>query len=176
MVLAILLIVLGLLAITFPFLTSIGVTRVVAWLLIISGLVQFVHAFQSTGIGHIVWKLLIVVFYYAVGVRLLLRPFLGLAGLTLALAVLFLSKSVVDTATYFSMRKSGVSGWILVDGIVTLLLSLMIWNGWPATSLWVLGTLVGIGMVWTGITRLIMALASRNLQRGDRPFQERRAA
>jgi uncharacterized membrane protein HdeD (DUF308 family) len=66
----------------------------------------------------------------------------------------------------------------MVDGIVTLLLSLMIWSRWPAGSLWVAGTLVGIGMVWTGITRLMMALAFRNNYRdkGEGSSEGRRAA
>jgi len=176
--LSILLIIFGFLAITFPFFTSIGTGQVVGWLLLIGGLVQFVHAFQSTGIGHVVWKLLIAALYIVAGAYLLSHPVLGLAALTLALAAFFFAKSMVDMAAYFSTRKSGVSGWILVDGIVTLLLSLMIWSRWPAGSLWVAGTLVGIGMVWTGVTRLMMALAFRNHYRckGEGSSEGRRAA
>jgi uncharacterized membrane protein HdeD (DUF308 family) len=145
---------------------------------LIGGLVQFVHAFQSTGIGHVVWKLLIAALYIVAGAYLLSHPVLGLAALTLALAAFFFAKSMVDMAAYFSTRKSGVSGWILVDGIVTLLLSLMIWSRWPAGSLWVAGTLVGIGMVWTGVTRLMMALAFRNhySDKGEGSSEGRRAA
>jgi uncharacterized membrane protein HdeD (DUF308 family) len=176
--LSILLIIFGVLAITFPFFTSIGAGQVVGWLLLIGGLAQFVHAFQSTGIGHIVWKLLIAVFYFVAGAYLLTHPILGLAALTLALAAFFFAKSMVDVAAYFSTRNSGASGWILVDGIVTLLLGLMIWSRWPAGSLWVAGMLVGIGMVWTGVTRLMMALAFRNNYRdqADRSSEGRRAA
>jgi len=176
--LSILLIIFGFLAITFPFFTSIGTGQVVGLLLLIGGLVQFVQAFQSTGIGHIVWKLVIAAFYFVAGAYLLSHPVLGLAALTLALAAFFFAKSMVDVAAYFSTRKSGASGWILVDGIVTLLLSLMIWSRWPAGSLWVAGTLVGIGMVWTGVTRLMMALAFRNhySDKGEGSSEGRRAA
>jgi uncharacterized membrane protein HdeD (DUF308 family) len=142
------------------------------------GLVQCIHAFQSKGIGHIVWKLLVAVFYVAAGAYLIARPALGLASLTLALAIFFTAEGVVDVVAYLSTRKSGGSAWMLLDGIVTLALGLMIWNRWPGTSLWVIGTLVGINMLMTGITRLMMAVAARKLlkDRGDSPLRERWAA
>ena len=66
-----------------------------------------------------------------------------------------------------------VPAWLatLLGSIVTLLLGVMIWNRWPAGSLWVIGTLVGISIVMTGITRLMMALAFRKLltEHGDSP-------
>jgi uncharacterized membrane protein HdeD (DUF308 family) len=176
--LSILLIIFGFLAITLPTATSIGVALLIGWLVLIGGLVQFIHAFQSKGIGHIVWKLLVAVFYLAAGAYLIARPALGLASLTLALAIFFAAEGVVDVVAYFSTRKSGGSAWMLLDGVVTLVLGLMIWNRWPVTSLWVIGTLVGISMLMTGITRLMMAVAARKLlkDRRDSPLPERWAA
>lgn len=176
--LSILLIIFGFLAIVLPAATSIGVALMIGWLVLFGGLVQLIHAFQSKGIGNIVWKLLVAAFYLMAGVYLIARPALGLAGLTLALAIFFVAEGVVDVIAYFSTRKSGASGWMLLDGIVTLILGFMIWNRWPATSLWVIGTLVGISMLMTGITRLMMAVAVRKLFRdlGDSPVHERRAA
>src|ERR1035437_5574791 len=60
---AILLIVFGFLAIALPFATSWGVVVVIAWLVIFSGGFQFIHAFQSQGVGHILWKLLGAILY-----------------------------------------------------------------------------------------------------------------
>ena len=67
---------------------------------------------------------------------------------------------------------------MLVNGIVALVLGFMVWNRWPATSLWFLGTLVGITLFLAGMTRLMMALAVRKLlgDPGSSPFHERRAA
>ena len=48
---------------------------------------------------------------------------------------------------------------MLFDGVVTLILGFMIWNRWPIGSLWVIGTLVGVSMIMTGMTRLMMTLA-----------------
>jgi uncharacterized membrane protein HdeD (DUF308 family) len=176
--LSILLIIFGFLAITLPVATSIGFALAIGWLVFFGGLVQLVHAFQSKGIGHIVWKLLVAAFYLAAGAYLIARPALGLAGLTLALAIFFVAEGVVDVIAYFSTRKSDGSAWMLLDGIVTLVLGLMIWNRWPGTSLWVLGTLVGINMLMTGISRLMMAVAVQRVLKdhSDSPLHERRAA
>jgi len=51
----------------------------------------------------------------------------------------------------------------LFDGIVTLILGVLVWKQWPSSSLWVIGTLVGISMVFTGTTRLMIGLAARRL-------------
>jgi uncharacterized membrane protein HdeD (DUF308 family) len=176
---SIVLIILGLLAIALPAAASVGVVFVIGWLLLFDGVAQVVHAFQSQGIGHMVWKLLVAVLYLLAGAYLIARPGLGVAGLTLALAIFFFAEGVVDVAAYFSTRQSGGSGWMLLDGIVTLVLGLLIWKQWPFSSLWVIGTLLGISMLMTGTTRLMMALAVRRLlrDRGERPpFQERGAA
>jgi len=159
--LSILLIICGLLAIMLPVAMSFGVIILVAWLLIIGGVVQFVHAFSCKGIGHIVWKLLVAVCYVITGIYLRIHPLIGVATLTLVLAVFLAAEGLVDIFGYISTRKSGVSGWLLFDGIITLLLGVMIWRQWPSGSLWVIGTLAGINMMMTGFTRLMLTMAVR---------------
>jgi uncharacterized membrane protein HdeD (DUF308 family) len=175
---SILLIILGFIAIASPIASSIGAALVIGWLVLISGLVQLVHAFQSKGIGHIVWKLMVAAFYFAAGIYMIGRPVLELAGLTLVLAIFFCAVGVADIIAWFSTRKSGGSGWMLLNGIITLVLGFIIWNRWPATSLWLLGTLVGISLFMAGMTRLMMTLAVRKLlsDPGSSPYHERRAA
>ena len=58
---------------------------------------------------------------------------------------------------------SAGSGWLLVDGIVTLLLAVMIWSTWPSSAAWVVGTLIGISMLFSGITRLMLSVAVRRV-------------
>jgi uncharacterized membrane protein HdeD (DUF308 family) len=54
-------------------------------------------------------------------------------------------------------------GWLLFDGILTLILALMIWKAWPAGSELVVAILVGISMLFSGISRLMLSLAARHL-------------
>lgn len=175
--LSIVLIIFGLLAIALPIISSLGVAIVIGWLAIFAGIAQLVHAFQSKGIGHIVWKILVAVFYLVAGASLIARPALGAAGLSLVLGIFLIAEGIADVIAYFATRKSGSSLWMLLDGIITLALGFMIWNHWPSGSLWIIGTFVGISMVMTGISRLMMALAVRRLAShiADRPLQERAA-
>jgi len=162
---AIVLIIFGFLAIALPFATSWGVVVVLAWLIIFSGAFQFVHAFQSQGVGPILWKLLVAILYLVVGIYLLLNPLLGVAAFTLALAIFFVLEGIFDLVAYSKVRQLSGSGWILFDGIVTLILGILVWRQWPSSSLWVIGTLVGISMIFTGTTRLMLSLAARKLTR-----------
>jgi uncharacterized membrane protein HdeD (DUF308 family) len=170
-------IIFGVLAITLPIISSLAVAIVIGWLVIFAGAAQLVHAFQSKGIGHIAWKILVAAFYLVAGANLIARPALGAAGLSLVLGIFLIAEGIADVIAYFAMRKSGSSLWMLLDGIITLALGFMIWNHWPSGSLWIIGTFVGISMVMTGITRLMMALAVRKLASDidDRPLWERAA-
>src|SRR5262245_19732902 len=169
-ILAIILIVLGLLAITLPTATSIGAVKVLAWLIIFDGFVQLVYAFQSEGVGRIGCDVLVFYLYLVGGAYLLANPLLGIAGLTLMLAIFFSAEGVMDLIGYFTMRRIDRSEWLLLHGIASLILGLMIWRRWPSDSLWVIGTIVGISMFISGFSRLFMALEARRHARdvGDR--------
>jgi uncharacterized membrane protein HdeD (DUF308 family) len=176
--LAIVLIFLGALAIALPLATSLVVVIVIGWLILLSGATQLVHAFQSKGIGHTIWKLLVGVFYLLVGIYLISHPGLGMLGATLTLAIFFFAEGLTDLVAYFSTHKTGRSSWLLLDSVVTVALGIMIWNRWPLISFWILGVFAGINMLMTGVTRLMMALAVSKLTRGEsiHPIQQNRAA
>jgi uncharacterized membrane protein HdeD (DUF308 family) len=159
--LAVVLIVFGMLAIALPAFVSVGVVRVLAWLLLFDGAAQLVYAFRSEGVGSIVWKIVVAVLYIGAGIYLLTHPLLAVAGLTLVLGIFFCIEGVTDVFAYLFGPKTAGSKWLLLHGVVTLFLGLIIWRRWPYTSFWVIGTLVGISMVVTGVTRLMMALGER---------------
>jgi uncharacterized membrane protein HdeD (DUF308 family) len=160
---AIVIIILGFLAIALPLATSVGVVVVVAWLILLAGGFQLIHAFQSKGVGSTVWKIVVALLYLIVGIYFLLNPLLAVAGVTLALAVFFVVEGVMDLVIYFQNRKTAGSGWILFNGVVTLILGVMVWRQWPSSSGWLIGTLVGISMIMTGTTRLMLSLAARRV-------------
>jgi uncharacterized membrane protein HdeD (DUF308 family) len=160
---AVMLMIFGLLAIALPLVTSFGVVLVIGWLLILSSVIQALHAFQSKGIGNIFWKFAVALLYLLVGIYFLSHPLLGVVTLTLAIGIFFLAEAAIDFAAYFRVRKLHGSRWILFDGIGTLILGLLIWRQWPSSSAWAIGTLVGISMLMTGTTRLMITLAARRL-------------
>ena len=80
---------------------------------------------------------------------------------TFALIFFLVAQGLITIFAYFRTRRVGASGWVLFDGIVTLILGLMIWRHWPNGSLGVIGLLIGINMVITGTTRLMLSLTVR---------------
>lgn len=159
------LILLGMLAVGSPFLAAVAVNAVLAWLIVFAGVVHVIFAFHARGVGSVLWKLLVGVAYVAFGMYLLARPALGVASLTLVLASLFLIVGVLDIVEFFRARALKGSGWILLDGVVTLLLGLLIYAHWPSSSAWAVGTLVGVSMIIGGVTRVMVSLAVRRAAR-----------
>ncbi len=155
------LIVLGVLAVGSPALAAVAVNAVIAWLIVLAGAVHLSLAFYAHRAGSVLWKLLVGLAYIFFGVYLIAHPSLGVVSLTLVLASLFLVEGIFDIALFFQMRTIGGSGWILADGIITLALGLMIYLQWPSSSSWAIGTLVGVSLIVSGVTRLMLSLAVR---------------
>lgn len=168
----------GTLAIMLPIASSIGVGRFVGWLMVFDSVAQGIHAFRSKGIGRLSWKLLLAALYLTAGIYFLLHPFLAVAALTLGLALFFFVHGVLEVVSYLSSPRGLRSPWLLFNGCISIILGGMIWRHWPSSSLWALGPLVGIGMLTTGMTRLMMALALRRraAERGKTHFPEVQAA
>lgn len=157
----VLLIVLGILALGSPLLAAVAVSVVIAWLIILAGVVHLIVAFHVHRTGSMIWKLLVGLAYLFFGGYLLTHPVLGVASLTLVLAVLFLIEGILNIALFVHIRSMRGSSWVLLDGIITLLLGLLIYLQWPSSSLWAIGTLVGVSMIISGVTRVMLSLAVR---------------
>ncbi len=157
----VLLIVFGMVAVGSPFLAAVAVNVVVAWLIVLAGVVHLMLAFRAHGAGSMLWKLLVGVAYLCFGGYLIVRPVAGVASLTLLLASLFLIEGILNIVLYVKMRPIHGSSWMLLDGIITLALGLMIYMQWPSSSAWAIGTLVGISMIFSGVARVGMSLAVR---------------
>ena len=155
------LIIFGMLAVGSPFVAAVAVNVVIAWLIVLAGVVHLILAFHAHGAGSLIWKLLVGLAYVLFGIYLIAHPALGVASLTLVLGSLFLVEGFFDLALFFKMRSLRGSSWILLDGIITLLLGLMIYLQWPSSSLWAIGTLVGVSMIISGVTRVMLSLTVR---------------
>jgi uncharacterized membrane protein HdeD (DUF308 family) len=162
-VLGVLFVLFGILAIAEPFMAAIALNTFVAWVLIFVGILHIVAAFHGHGGTSLAWKLLIGAAYIFFGGYLLFHPIIGVASLTLLLAILFLVEGVLDLILWWKMRSLQGSFWILLDGIVTLILGGMIYVHWPSSAVWALGTLLGVGFIMSGVTRIMMSMAVRKV-------------
>ena len=160
---AVVFIILGMIAIVEPGVAGLAVTILVGWLLILGGVTHLVTSFSGGGPGHVIWQVILAIVYIVGGVYFLMHPLLALGTLTLFLAGIILAEAMIEFLAYFRTRAEGGSGWLLVNGLVTLFLGGLIWVHWPSSSVWAIGTLVGVNLLMTGISRLMLGLAARKL-------------
>jgi uncharacterized membrane protein HdeD (DUF308 family) len=159
--LGIVLILAGLAAIAFPFLSSIAAKVVLGWLFLIGGVMMIVHAFQAPGWGGFLWELLIGILYVVVGGYLAFFPLAGLLTLTIVIAALFIAEGVFEAIMAFRVRPHEGWVWLLLSGIAALAVGVVIAMGLPESAIWALGLLVGINLLFSGWSYVFLALAGR---------------
>ena len=160
---SVLMIIAGMLAIAVPPAAGLAANIVVAWLLVLSGVGHLVFGWRTRSAGSFLWELLVAILYVAVGGYLLSHPAAGLKTLTLALAIYLFAEGVLELILSRLLRALPGSTWLLLDGVITLILAILIWRTWPSNSEWVIGTLVGISMLFSGISRLFLSMAARHV-------------
>ena len=161
--LAILMIVVGMLAIYNPFAAGLGISLVFGWLIIIAGILHIGYAFTAGGVGSFLWRLLIGMLYILGGFYLVFNPPLALASLTIFLAVILCAEGVLQFIAFYQLRSLPGAGWILFDGIMSIVLGILILYPFPQSSEWAVGTIFGVNVLFSGFTRLMYSIAARNV-------------
>jgi uncharacterized membrane protein HdeD (DUF308 family) len=154
-------ILLGFLALGLPFAAGIGVSIAVGWIVVFGGILYGASAFAARGAGPFLWRVLAGLVYVIGGFYLIFHPGLALATLTLALALLFFFEGIMEILAFFQHRTLPGAGWMLFNGFVTVFLAYIIWRPWPNSSIWAIGTILGINLIFSGITRLSYSIAAR---------------
>jgi uncharacterized membrane protein HdeD (DUF308 family) len=162
-VFSVLMMIAGTLAIAAPPLAGLTVTVMVGWLLIVSGALHLGYAWRAHGAGAIIGEIVLAIVYALVGVYALAHPVAGLASLTLAMAAYLVAKGVIEAIVAFNLRPLPGSGWLLLDAILTVAIAAMIAGSWPVSAGWAVGVLVGVSMLSSGFSRLMVSIAVRRL-------------
>lgn len=153
----ILLALLGIFAVALPGIATLSAELFIGWLLIFSGAIQLYHGFQDRKargfISAVIIGLLAVVF----GILLILFPMAGILSLTILLTIFFVAEGIAKIIFSLQLRPARQWGWMLFNGIVALILAFIIWSGWPGTAFWVLGLLVGINLIFFGLSLIFLA-------------------
>ena len=158
-------VVLGALAILVPFVASVLSAVMFGWLMIIGGFFEGVHAFQNQRWGGFPWAVLEGVVLVVAGALVVAFPLTGTLTLTLILAAFFFAEGVLKIIRATQHRDLPAWGWLLFDGALSLVLGLMIAVGWPSTAVWALGLLVGIDLLFSGVSMLLIGAGAGTLSR-----------
>ena len=162
LVTGILTIVLGAFLIAYPFTTAAITTLLLGWILILVGIAQFVFALHSELVGGFFAKAFLGVLYSITGLALVLFPFGGVAALTAMLGTLLIVHAGLTTITAFQARPRNCAGWFLFDAIVSLCLGLLIILHWPSSSVWTIGNIVGLAVLMSGLSRIMVTMNTRS--------------
>lgn len=158
-----LLIVLGIAAIALPVISTLFAETWIALILASAGVTKLVYAFRTRDQGGFTWKLLLGILYIATGVMLFIYPRTGILTLTLLLGSFLLTEGVFEIILAFRLRPHRNWVWELTNGLITLVLGGMVWFQWPFDAPWLIGTLVGASVLFTGVSRVMLALNSPSL-------------
>lgn len=151
----------GVLAIMGPLFAGLAVAMMVGFMFMVGGGARLVGAFKANSFGGgaltFLWGLLLLV----TGFHFVTRPGLGLESLTLLVAVVLFADGILRVILAFHMKPVTGWGWMLAGGILSVLFAVMIWRQFPASGLWVVGTLVGISLISNGFTTVFVGRAAR---------------
>lgn len=157
----VILILLGAASIILPGIATLATTITVGWLLIAGGIFGLISVFQSGASSPgFWWNLLTAILCTLAGIVLLWNPIAAVLTLTIILAAYLLATGVSKALTAFHYRSviPKAWGWMLFSALVDIVLSVIIFMGLPGTAVWVLGLMVGINLLFTGVALITAAI------------------
>lgn len=160
---AVILMLLGVLAILLPQFATLGATIIIGWLFLASGVLGLIATFGARGAPGFWWSLISAVLAIAAGLVVLVNPASGALSLTLVMIAFFIIEGIA-TIMYALEHRRELSGrweWMLLSGVVDLVLAAIILSGYPGTATWALGLMLGINLIFGGAALLAIALHAR---------------
>ena len=154
-------VIIGIMAMAAPAIAGGAVAVMIGVLLIFGGFTRLIGAFMADSFGAgaltFIWGLMMA----GAGFYFMASPGLGMATLTLVIATVFFLDGILRVIMSFKMKPVGGWGWMLFGGIITLVAAIMIWRQFPLSGIWLVGTLLGINLLFSGITTISVASAAK---------------
>ena len=163
---AMLMILLGVLAIILPVASSLAVNFMIGGILTLAGLVGFFFALSLRSTGLFIWAMISGLFPLCIGLYLLFFPAAGLVALTAFVAIVLLVTGVSQALFALEMRKSRNWEWALISALISTILGVFILVALPQASRVLLGIFLGIDLVSTGLAVLLISTAMPDISDG----------
>jgi uncharacterized membrane protein HdeD (DUF308 family) len=153
----------GILAIILPLTFSFGIALIIGCLVLVAAIAHLFFAFETRSVDGFLWQMLVSVLYGVAAICLLVNPLLSVLSLTLVLAIFLLLEGILELALYFVLKRFRHSVWVLIDGIGTLILGILMLRQWPPATPEIIGALIGISLMLSAVSRVVLSLAVRTL-------------
>lgn len=144
-----------------------AVVKLVALVLVLTGMAQLLHALRSGSTTHKSVSGILGAIVAAVGVLVWFNPELGSGFLTALLMIFFVVNGLWKIST--ALRFRGLAGWswLLLSGLVSLVFVWLLWAQWPLSGAWAIGVLVGLDLLLAGIALILLSRTLRKVHRSD---------
>ena len=147
----VLLVVLGAAAIAFSLIATIVAVTLNGVLFLIAGAAEIGIGMHSRAWGRFFFWVIGGLLYVAVGIVCIVNPILASVGLTLLLGAGLIAAGIVRAWLAAELPADHPRGLVFVAAAVTILIGLMIVSHWPLDSVYVLGTLLGVDLLFHGV-------------------------
>ena len=152
----VLLIIAGILAVIMPGVGALATVLVLGWLLLLGGLFELVHAFETRVLGGFGWKLFSGILTLVLGLWILARPGIGIASLALLIGWFLIVAGVVRAVLAWRLKPLSGWGWVMFNGVLSIIVGILIAVHWPQSSVPVIGLLTGLSLITSGIWRIVL--------------------
>ena len=155
-------VVIGILAILAPLASGVVFDMLFGALLIGAGIVEFIDAFRAGTWQRGVLLGLAGIVTLAAGILFIARPVVGLVTLTVVFIAYLVFVGAFRIVMAFQLpRGAPGKGWAFVSGVVALVLAYLTITQMPNVSVWLIGTFIGVSLIFAGVARISMARGFR---------------
>lgn len=154
--------VLGVIALIFPFVTGLSLSVLLGVVLVAGAIVHVLQASAAGALRHKLGQVILAVLYGVAGIVFIVNPFFGLLTLTLLAVGFFLADGIVEIAWGIRSRGQPGAGWLLVSGSISFLLGGLLWLEFPSDAVWAIGVLFGFNLVVTGVSVILLGRGGRS--------------
>jgi len=130
-------------------------------LLVVAGVFQIVHSFMDREWGGFALHLLVGILYVVGGILLMFDPLPGALVITIFVAAALIIGGILRIV--MAVQHRHMPGWILLllSGVVSVLVGLLLWWSLPWSSLFVVGTLIAVELIFHGVSWIQFGLTLR---------------
>ena len=133
--------------------------------MLIVGAILLVESFASPEWKGKILNIVLSIFFTGAGIVSILDPIATAVWFTLFLAIFLAMVGVLRIIMAFKVKEqSGGWKWIAFGGLINILLAGMVYSGWPASGLWVIGLFISIELIIHGINAITFSLITKGIQ------------
>jgi len=155
----ILTIIFGILAMMMPFISGESVLLLIGILVMAGGIMRMIWAFKASSLGKGILVFIIGLLTLLAGFWIITEPFIAAGALTIVLSVYFFVDGFAEIIAAFSLSEG--KGWLIFDGVLTVILGVLLYVGFPFSGPLAVGVLLGVKLLLAGITMLTVGSAAK---------------